>query len=420
MVATSEEIQKPSAYAWLVWACGALFFFYEFCLQSSPSVMVPELMKAFNVNASQLGKLSAFYFYAYALMQLPVGLLLDRLGPRIMMSIACFVCALGAFIFSQTDSLWAAELARFFMGLGSACAFINALKLASLWFPANRYALLAGFLVMFGMLGAIGGQVPLSHFVNHYGWRESMEILSYTGFVLCVLFYLIVRNGALFQAHHQNADERFSREGLKQVLSNGQIWLMAVYAALMFSPTPAFGELWGVPFIVTTFNVSNELAAKIVSMLFVGWIVGCPLFGYLSDRASQRMPYIRFGCWASLIAMLFIVFVGNQNVWLMATGLFLFGLFSSAFVLAFTLAKESIDMHYAGTASGFLNMLNELAPGLLQAGMGAALDYCWSGQMHEGIRSYTPANYHQASFSLLAVIAAALLVLYFIKPKQRA
>ena len=147
---TIEHIEAGSkSYAWIVWACSALFFFYEFCLQSSPSVMVPELMQAFHVDASHLGKLSAYYFYAYALMQLPVGLLLDRFGPRIMMTVACFICALGAFIFSHTESLIAAEWARFFMGLGSACAFISALKLASLWFPPHRYPLLVGFLLMF-------------------------------------------------------------------------------------------------------------------------------------------------------------------------------------------------------------------------------------------------------------------------------
>lgn len=414
----SESKPKPTAFAWLILACGALFFFYEFCLQASPGVMVPELMKAFHVNAGQLGLLSACYFYAYALMQLPVGLLLDRFGPRIMMTIACFVCALGAFIFSQTETLLYAEFARFLMGLGSACALINALKLASLWFPANRFALLAGLLVMFGMLGAMSGQGPLAHFVTHYGWRQSMEILSYMGFTFCVLFYLIVRNGPLFAIYREKSQEGFSRAGVKEVLGNGQVWWMALYAALMFAPTPAFGELWGVPYLVSTFGVSTELAARVLQMLFLGWVVGCPLFGYLSDRAGTRIPFIRFACWVSLLVMAFIVLIAPVNIWLMGFGLFAFGLFSSAFVLVFSMAKEATQPCYAGTASGFINMLNELAPAFLQVGIGLVLDYCWGGQMQDGIRHYAPIDYHHASFSLLAVVAMALAVVYFIKPKR--
>ncbi len=419
---TSEKIEHIEAgsksYAWLVWACSALFFFYEFCLQSSPSVMVPELMQAFHVDASHLGKLSAYYFYAYALMQLPVGLLLDRFGPRIMMTVACFICALGAFIFSHTESFFAAECARFFMGLGSACAFISALKLASLWFPPHRYPLLVGFLLMFGMLGAIGGQVPLSLFVNHYGWRESMSMLGIIGFVFSALFFLVVRNGANFKMHHEAAIENFSMSGLKVILTNKQIWLMALYASLMYAPTPAFGELWGVPFIVATFSVSAAVGAKVVSALFVGWIVGGPFFGYLSDRSGKRLSYIRQSCWASLIVMGVIVFWGHQSIWLMAACLFLFGLFSSAFVLVFTLSKEAIPLCYAGTAAGFLNTLNELVPGLLQAAMGMVLDACWSGQTHNTIRNYTLGNYHSASFVLLLVIALALTLVYFIRSEK--
>jgi MFS family permease len=413
-----EYDAKPSAYAWLVWACSALFFFYEFCLQSSPSVMVPELMQAFHVNASQLGKLSAYYFYAYALMQLPIGLLLDRFGPRIIMTIACFICALGALIFSHTDSFYSAELARFFMGLGSACALISALKLASLWFPPNRYSLLIGFLLMFGMMGAIGGQVPLSIFVNHYGWRDSMEVLSITGFILSILFYLLVRNGNNFKKTQALQIDRFSFSGLKNVLCNKQIWLLSLYAAFMYAPTPAFGELWGVPFIVTTFSISATLAAKVVAMVFVGWMVGSPVFGFLADRSGKHSRYIRIGTWASLLVMISIVFIGQTNIWLMGSLLFAFGFFSSAFALVFTLVKEAIDIHFAATASGFLNGLNELVPGLLQAAIGLALDASWHGTIQNGVRHYTVANYHNASFSLIVVIAIAVGLLYWIRQKK--
>ena len=418
---SAEPIKTIHPYAWIVWLCSVLFYFYEFSLQSSPSVMTSELMRAFQVNAGQLGTLSAYYFYAYALMQLPVGLLLDSLGPRLIMTIACFLCALGSFIFSHTHSLHGAELARFLMGIGSSCAFINALKLASLWFPSNRFAVLAGLILAVGMLGAIGGQVPLSHFINHYGWRSSMEILSYSGFGLAILFYLLVRNGANFEKmrNDPNHQKSFSTDGLKIVLLSPQMWLMSLFGALMFAPTPAFGELWGIPFIVATFGVDTGTASKIISGLFIGWMIGSPLFGYLTDRYGNPLHYLKLGTFLAFVSILILLFLAQHSVILFTIILFLFGVFSSAFLLVFTIAKESMELEYAGTVSGFLNMINELVPGLLQAGMGLVLNWCWNGKILNGAHCYSAMDYHKAAFTLPLVVGTALLLVFLIRPGQK-
>ena len=380
--------------------------------------MVPELMAAFHVGASQLGRLSAVYFYAYALMQLPVGILLDRYGPKLIITSACFVCALGAFIFSHTDSLGVAEMARFLMGLGSACAFICALKLTALWFSPRRYTLLSSFLLTFGMLGAIGGQHPVAYMVHTFGWRHSMEYLAWIGFALCAFFIFRVENGPRFFEQKNTIENGCTWKGLRSVLHNPQIWLMAIFASLIYAPTPAFGELWGVPFIVSQLGVSSALAAKGISAIFVGWILGAPFFGFLADRFGLCMPYVKLGAWASLVSMLMIVFFIHHSFYLMVFFIFSFGFFSSSFILIFTLVKEAVGDESVATASGFLNMINEFAPALLQVGMGMLLDQAWSGGLQNGMRIYSAENYQHAAFSLLFVLVCALIVLYRIRLKK--
>jgi MFS family permease len=410
--------QTSSFKAWIIWALGALFYFYEFALQASPSVMVPELMRDLHVNATQLGNLSAFYFYAYAAMQIPVGLLLDRYGPRSLLTIASLICALGAFCFAQTTSLALAEAARFLMGIGSAFAFVSCMKLAALWFPQRRFALLAGLIITFGMLGAIGGQAPLALLIDAMGWRHSMLLLAVVGIVLSVLISSFVRNGPRFEEMRAKLGSSFSWHGLRNILFNPQAWLMAIYGGLMFAPTPAFGELWGVPYMMSIYNVTKPVAAQVISLIFIGWAIGGPLFGWLSDHFGKRLPFMWIGVVGNIILMAGILFGSHDNLTRTAVLLFLFGIFSSAFLTVFSLLKETNPEHVTGTAVGFLNMLNTLGPALLQPVFGMMLDHSSTSKTIDGVRIYAASDYHFASFALMAVLGAALITICFIRSKK--
>src|SRR5687768_6752451 len=159
---------------WLIWGLGAAFFFAEYVARVAPSVMVPELMKSFNVDAMAIGSLSAFFSYAYVSMQIPVGILVDRYGPHRLLTVMCIVCGLGCFLFAAASNIISANLGRFLMGFGASFAFVGSLKLAVLWFPANRFGLLAGLTQAVGMVGAAIGQAPISLVVAHLGWQTTL------------------------------------------------------------------------------------------------------------------------------------------------------------------------------------------------------------------------------------------------------
>jgi len=178
----------------IVCSLGALFYFYEYILQVSPGVMTDQLMRDFQIDSAGLGAMSAYYFYAYGLMQIPAGLLYDKFGPRRLITLAVLICAVGAYFFATTHSVFMGSVGRLFMGFGSAFSFIGILLLISRWFPARYFAVLAGTAQLMSSLGAIVAEEPLAYAVISLGWRKSMIELSIMGSILALFVWLIVRD----------------------------------------------------------------------------------------------------------------------------------------------------------------------------------------------------------------------------------
>ncbi len=400
--------------AWLMWSMGALFYGYEFLVQVSPSVMVPELTGAFHVTAAALGGLAALYLYAYGVMQIPVGMLLDRFGARWVLPVAVLICMLGCLLFGGAHSLDVARVGRILLGVGSAFALIGSLHLIAHWFPPRRFAFLTGLLVAIGMIGAALGEAPLALLVDTFGWRESMYLFAVIGGVISLLMLLFLRERPI-DPQQQTVDKKHFGESLNIVLKNPQTSFAAIYAALMFMPTTAFAELWGVPFLMQADNLPRPLAAFLVSMIFVGWAVGSPFFGYISDRLARRkvpMYVASIGTFFSICCIIYLthLFWG----WLLCF-CFLFGFFSSGFMLAFSIAKEANPFVCSATSLGYTNMLNMLGGALIQPLVGVLIDY------HRGVGNSAPKTalslqHFQFALTLVpAVVVLSLVFLFFIK-----
>ncbi|CAM4384055.1 MAG: putative sulfoacetate transporter SauU [Legionellaceae bacterium] len=401
--------------AWIVWGLGATFYFYDILLQVSPGVMVPELMQAFNVNAASLGQLSAFYFYAYAGMQIPVGVLLDNYGPRRLLSFAALICLMGCLLFGYADGMSEAALGRFFIGFGSAFGAVGCMKLASNWFPHERFAFLTGLLVALGMLGAVGGETPLALLINAIGWHKSMVLLGLVGGIIAVCIWFIVKDSPVPMTKITSVKRKANiLAGLKQVTQSKQTWLAAIYGGLMFAPTSAFGALWGVPFLIEKYGITRPTAAGVISLLFIGWAIGSPISGWISDTIQRRKPSMIIGTIFSLFCILAIIYAPVSLI-TVSFLLFFFGFFSSGFLTAFSIVREINHNHISATALGFMNMLNMIGGAILQPLIGYLLDRYWNGVMIQGARQYSIENYHTALAVLPAIIFISLLLIPFIK-----
>lgn len=408
---------KQQAFAWMVWGLAVSFYFYEFLLQVSPGVMVPDLMRDFKVNATQLGNLSAVYFYVYAGMQIPVGMLLDRFGPRRLLTFAAIACALGSFIFASAPFLTVACIGRMLTGLGSAFAAISCLKLAANWFPLNRFALLTGLTVMVGMLGAINGQAPLAMLIDALAWRNSMFVLGIAGLVLTFFIYFVVRDTPLqtSPSHTEMHDKQQLWQGLKYIFSSKQTWLTSLYGGLMFAPTTAFAGLWGVPFLMSTHHISRPVAAGMISFVFIGWVIGSPLWGWLSDRWQRRKLPLVISSIGTLLTLTTVIYLNHLPLFIVNALLLGFGFFSGSFLPAFSIIKEINPPPYNATALGFMNTLNMTGGALAQPLIGYILDLNWDGGLENGARVYQMADYHLALLLVPIMLVLALLLLPFIK-----
>lgn len=375
---------------WLMWLITAFFYGFEYFLQVSPSVMFDELRKAFQVNATQLGNLSGIYFYAYAAMQIPVGILYDRFGVRRLLSTAVLCCAVGAYLFGAAESFWIAQVGRLLIGLGSSFAIVGCMTVAATWFAPRYFALFTGITVTIGMLGAAGGQSLLSQIVEHVDWRSTNYGFAIVALIISFSMFLILKDKAIVTVN--KIEEANLLTGLRYVLSHKKNWLLALWGGLMFAPTSALGALWGISFLMTRYSITRPEAGQMMAIVFFGWMIGSPFFGWLTDYLGKRKSSLYISALVCFIVSCFMVYFTLPK-YIMCTLLFAFGLFSSGFLPSFTIIKEITPMQFKSTALGFMNTLNMVGGAIVIPFIGFILDYTWSGNLSEGQRVYSLNEY---------------------------
>ncbi len=388
---------------------GALFFALAFIQRVAPSVFTGELMRDFAVGAAALGALSAWYFYAYAAIQIPVGMLNDRFGPRKLMSAALAVCALGSAGFALSESVAAASLFRAAIGAAVAFAFVGTLTIAHDWFAPARFAMLAGAVQTVGMCGAVLGQAPLRHLVEAAGWRATVGAMAAAAVVMAVaMFYIVPRRPHNAAPPVPPAGKPGAFTGVATVAANPQTWACAGIGFGMTATMLAFAGLWAVPWLSDVYAYPVAQAAGVASLLFVGWAVGAPGSGWLSDRIGRRKPVLLAGVFCSAAVFSVTLFAGVSAPAALAVLFFLLGLSGSFMTVGFAAMREVNPLQHSATAMGVFNMFVVGSGAVMQPVIGWLLDLNWDGATAAGARIYTAAAYAKALSALLATHALAL------------
>ncbi|NNE23680.1 MAG: MFS transporter [Rhizobiales bacterium] len=404
---------RAGARAWCIWSLSALAFGYAFFQRVAPSVMVPDLMAEFSIGAAVTGYLSALYFYPYVALQFPLGALLDRFGVRRLLTAAIGLAAAGSFLFAMAQSIEQAYVGRMLIGIGSAVGFLSSLTLAAKWFPPQRFAFLAGLVMLFGTGSGVAAQAPLAALIAQFGWRNAMLGAACFATLLCLAIAIFVRNSPDEQSTAQPMEERNWSSflaTLKSALAQRQIWLISIVAMTMTGPMLAFAGLWGVPFVMAEYQLPRPEAAFYVSMMLFGWAAGAPIAGWLSDRIGRRKTPIVAAAIIQVVLMGAVALVPGIPISILTAIMFAIGMCGSGMVISFALAREVSEPAIHGSVSGMVNALTVASGAILQPIIGVLLDWQWDGTLIEGARAYTPEQYRFAFWSLLAwTVAGALL-----------
>jgi MFS family permease len=407
-------IQKNSRYAWFVWSLGASFFFFEYIVRVSPGVLVNELIQAFHINAYQLGLLSSAFSLSYIAMQIPVGTLVDKYSIRWLIGFMALLCAVSTFLFSTTNTFQWAVLARFLIGITGAFAFVGALKIATLYFSPKHFGFLAGMTQALGMLGASAGLGPLSLLISSIGWRLALLLLAGFIAILSLLIFILVKDKQTTVSRSERAPHSVW-EGLLTVFKSSHTWVNVLIIGLLYAPTMVFGELWGPVYISRVYGISPIQAASVVSVILVGWAIGSPLFGWISDRIQRRKPIIYASAALSLVFILIILYCPFLPLPLLFVVAFLYGFSNVGVSTCYAVACELTPNRYAGTALGFTNMASILLGALFQPIVGWILDCHWDGQLVDGARFYSTHALQTAMMELPICLVLCFVLCFFLK-----
>lgn len=346
--------KSHTKYYVIAWVFGLLFYFLDYVIRSAPAVMIPELSSNFHVSSIGLVTIVGTYYYTYSICSLIAGMALDRFGAKYSLFAGAFILGLGCLLF-LISSQFAGTAGRLLQGAGCAFAFPGCVYLASKGFSAKSLATAIGFTQCFGMLGGSAGQFIVGP------WMENgMEI--HTFWLWSGLFTILVAVGLWFVIPANDAKEIANNEKrpsllepYKIVFSNPQSWYCGIISGLLFAPTTIFAMTWAVAFFQKDLAFDFHTATIASAMVALGWVFGCPILGYFTDKIGRRKPILRLGALimiASLVLLLYFPELIPAKV-----SMFMMGIGSGAAMIPYSIIKEANPDFVKGSATGAINFI---------------------------------------------------------------
>ena len=381
---------KIMRFRWLIFIVLALAYLFVYFHRLSLSVVANDLIKEFQTTASVMGLLGSTYFYCYAFMQLPAGLLSDSLGPRKSVTLFLIIASAGSIIFGFAPTIKIAFLGRVLVGLGVSMVFIPTMKILSRWFHPHEFAFMAGILNAVGGIGVLAATWLLAVMTLFFGWRISFELIGCCTFIIVVLVWFVVRDrpedkgwpslGELGKEKGKVSEPVKQiplLQGVHQVISEKYFWPVALWFFFDCGIFFGFGALWGGPYLMDVYGMTRAQAGTVLSMIAWGMIIGSPPLGFLSDKVmkSRKKPFIL----CNFVLVIELAFLSIYPAGLPRIALYIFFFVfsicaSSVVIFGFTIIKELFPVEIAGTSTGMVNLFPFLGGAIFMPLLGRVLD----------------------------------------------
>ena len=417
---TIENTQQSKYLPWIVCFAAALFFFYEFIQMNMFNAISPDLMRDFGINATQLGQLSAYYFYATIIFLPIAGTLLDRFSTRTIILTALATCTIGIAAFAVSHSLAWSGVFRFMSGIGSAFCFLSSIRLASRWFPSQRMALVAGLIVTMAMTGGMVAQTPLTLLSEYLGWRHALLLDACLGLIIGGIIFMVVRDfPAGMQEQQQASHAQLKEMGLlkswKLSYLNYHNWFGGFYTCLLNLPVALLGAIWGSLYLEQVQHLTRTQASLVPTMLFIGTIIGCPVMGWISDHLRRRILPMVVGAILSLAIALIIMYVPQLSLTSYIILFLILGFITSTQVISYPLITESNPKALTATSVSVISFCAMSGYAVFQPVFGWLLDLHWDGKIINNLHIYSVTDFHRALLILPIGFIVALFFCGFLK-----
>lgn len=413
--------------AWFTIITASLFFFYEFIQMNMFNSISVQLMHAFNINATQLSQMSSYYFIANVIFLFFAGMLLDRYSAKKIILVALAICIAGIVGFASAQSYWTAVLFRFFTGIGSAFCFLSVIRLATRWFHDRQLALVTSAIVAMAMAGGILAQTPLEILTQHLNWRHALFADAGLGVVIFFIIAILVRD-------YPRGEKHTAEIGFAEVAAIGywhslglaflklQNWLGGIYTSLMNLPLSILGGLWGVVYLQDAHGISHIDAGNITIMMFVGTIIGGPIFGWISDKIAIRRWPMLIGAVVSFILMAFVIMLPGLSYVSLLVIFLLIGFATSSQIIGYPAVAESSMPAIVAMSVSVVNITTQGAQAIFQRLFGRLMDL-QAQYTHSAKWLYTGQDFHWAMLIfpvgfLLAFLAAFAMKETYAKPNE--
>ena len=382
--------RKALSYRWIVWGIMVLAFMVVFFHRLAAGVVREDLVRAFDLSASSFGALASTYFYAYMIMQIPVGIMADSLGARKTVSAGIFAAGIGSIIFGLAPTASIIFIGRFLVGLGVSTVFVSILKIQSQWFREREFATMSGMTAFLGNMGGVLAQAPLAIMVTMFTWRMTFAGIGIFSLILAIACYMLIRNRpqdmgfpAINEAQilHEKVktpqnDKVNLPLALKRVMKKWQIWPAFIFFGLVSGAYLAFAGAWGVSFLQTVYGFDKGTASGFVSFSIYGAMAGSIFNGWFSDKLEKRkLPLVGMTAIVTLLwGLLVFMNGGKPPIPLLKPLFFMIGFSSASFVLSWAIVKETNSPRFTGIAISVLNTGGFLGTAMVTTSMGIVID----------------------------------------------
>lgn len=416
----NEGLKKTLKYRWVIFWVLAVQYLIVYFHRIAPAVVAPELIKAFNISGVALGVLASAYFYSYAIMQIPVGIFSDSLGPRKTITIFSLITAIGAILFGLSPGYSLAIISRVFIGLGVSAIFVATMKVLSEWFRGTEHARVSGILMSIGGVGWLSATIPLAFLSQRFGWRESFIFIGILSLVLSVITWFVVADSPgnkglpeIVEKIPYHAKNNGTINNIKIILKEKHFWAIAIW--LLFRGGALFGffGLWAGPYLIDMYKLSKQTTGNILAMIAFAMIFLSPILGHLSDKTlmSRKKVLVSASILNSLCWLAMLIFYDRLSIPALYIVFFIMGVtISSVGMIAILTTKELFPQEIAGTAMGSVNVFPFIGGIIFQPLIGYILD---RGGKFQGM--YAPSAYRSIIWLLFVTSIIALISIMFSK-----